>query len=97
MASVRVFHQDGSDDDVRSGFARFGGLVTFQLAELEQGFLVEFDASLQDAQEEVQRVVGQSRLDDIQQRLVFNESLLDFRLLQRQKALMRGGDRSRPV
>ena len=82
---------------MRSGFSRFGGLVTFQLAELEQCLLVEFDASLQDAQEEVQRVVGQSRLDDIQQRLVFNESLLDFRLLQRQKALMRSGDRSRPV
>ena len=67
---------------MRSGFSRFGGLVTFQLAELEQGFLVEFDATLQDAQEEVQRVIRQSRFDDIQERLVFNESFLNFRLLQ---------------
>lgn len=82
---------------MRSGFSRFGRLVTFQLAELEQGFLVEFDATLQDAQEEVQRVIRQSRFDNIQERLVFNESFLNFRLLQRQKALMRRSDRCRPV
>lgn len=93
---MRVLHEDGRDDDV-ARFARLGRVLAPQLRELEQHVLVQLDAPLQDAQEEVERVVRQRRLDDVQQRLVLDEPLLDVGLLERQEALVRGGDRRRPA
>merc|ERR1711928_219452 len=59
--------------------------------------LVQLDPALQDLQKNIQRVVGERRLDHVEQRFVLDEPLLDFALFQRQEALVRGGNRRRPV
>ena len=89
-----IFHEDRSDDDIAS----FGRLTLLaHLGVLEQDVLVQFDPALQNAQEEVERVVGQRRLDHVQQRLVLDEPLLDLVLFERQLALVRRRNGRRPV
>ena len=57
-----IFHEDRSDDDIAS----FGRLTLLaHLGVLEQDVLVQFDPALQNAQEEVERVVGQRRLEGV--------------------------------
>ncbi len=92
-AAQGIFHQDWRHDS--TGIDLLDLLP--QLRKLKQGVLVKVDPPLQDPQQRIQRVVGQRRLDDVQQRLVLDEPLLDLVLLQREQALVARLDRRRAV
>ena len=93
LTSVRVFHEQRSHDGV--GLGRL--VLLAQLRELEEDVLVQLDAALQDAQKQIERVIGQRRFHHVEQRLVLDEPLLDVVLAQRQLALVRRLDRRRSV
>lgn len=102
LASVGELHKERSDDDIwRQVGCTFTAAadrrLLAQLRVLEQDVLVQLDPALQDLQKNIQRVVGERRLDHVEQRFVLDEPLLDFALFQRQEALVRGGNRRRPV
>lgn len=73
VAAVAEAHEHGRDDVVG---ADAGARLLLELRELEERVLVALDAALQDAQQDVQRVVAHGGLHHVQQRLVLDQPLL---------------------